>query len=150
MNLYQKGVSDAIGLREVAIGNHQQLFYPPDLKKGFGRHWLKRKLSTQNVADLLHVDRSTVHRWRAAGLLKGNKTGTRKGWRKIIFWRHSLHDVEACLMRVTPRQALNNPVSGKSWTPQEIELLKKGVLPEYRSRQAYRNKKHRLREKGEL
>jgi len=151
MNLYQKGVADALGLKNVAMGNHKQLFYSKDLMKGFEGHWLERKLSTQNVADLLNVDRSTVHRWRAKGLLNGKKTGTRKeGWRKIIFWRHSLQDVESCLQRLQPRQPLDNPVAGKHWTVQEWEMLQNGIRPEYRSHQACRNMKHRLRKEGKL
>jgi len=149
MNAYQKGVSHVVGI-EVSIGNHQQLFYPPDLKWGYGAVWFRRKLSTQDISELMQVDPTTVHYWRVKGWLEGNRTGTRKGWRKMTFWRHSLKDLEACCLKMQTRKQRGNPVEHKNWTPQEIELLQHGIQPEYRSRQACCNMRHRLRKKGEL
>jgi len=151
MNAYQQGVSHAIGMTEANVGTPNHLFYPPDLKNGYGSAWFRRKLSTRDVADLMHVDPTTVHSWRKKGWLEGNKTGTRvNGWRKIVFWRHSLKDVEACLLSMKTRKQRGNSVEHTTWTPQEIELLKHNEIPELRSRQACRNMKHRLRQKGEL
>jgi len=142
-------ISQVLGI-SANVGTPQQLFHPPDMKRGYGRYWFVRKLSTQDVAALMQVDPTTVHHWRQKGWLDGTKTGTRKGWRKLVFWRHSLHDVETCVLKMQTRKRKGNPVEHKTWTPHEIVLLKNGTRPEHRSRQACRNMKHRLRKKGIL
>lgn len=149
MTTYQLGVSHALGL-EANVGTPKMLFYPPDQKWGYGAEWFRRKLSTQDVAELMQVDPSTVHEWRKKGWLDGTKTGTRKGWRKIVFWRHSLKDLEQCCLKMLTRKQRGNQVEHKTWTPQEVEMLRHGIKPELRSRQACRNMKHRLRRKGLL
>jgi hypothetical protein len=143
MNNFEKGVAAALGI-PVNIGTPKSLFYPPDMKNGYGAEWFRRKLSTQDIAKLMHVDPSTVHEWRKRGWLEGNKTGTRKGWRKLVFWRHSLKDLEVCVLKMQRRPKYDPDIAYKWWTPQEIEILKRNEQPEGRSPQACRNKRHRL------
>jgi transposase-like protein len=127
------------------VGTPDHLFYPANFRQRLPRDYTRRKLSTQDIADLMHVDRSTVHVWRKKGWLKGRRGARRRGWQKWWYWRHSLKDLEDCLLVMQTRKHHGNPVEHTTWTPQERELVKNGIRPEGRSRLACRIKLCRLR-----
>jgi hypothetical protein len=130
------------------IGTIEQIFHPLDLRRGFGHEWFRRKLSSDDIASLMSVDRTTVSLWRKKGWLKGKCFVKKVGWRKVVYWRHSLGDLEACILKMSSRKQGRNPVEHKCWTPQELELCRQGICPEYRSRRAFYIMRSRQRKKG--
>lgn len=70
MNAFQQGVCFALGY-PVNVGTPDHLFHPSNFKERIPADYIRRKLSTQDVAMLMHVDPSTVHVWRQKGWLKG-------------------------------------------------------------------------------
>ena len=150
MNTYQFDDSAARRM-DLNVGTPDQLFYPANYKDRVDSDYIRRILSTQDIAVLMNVDPVTVHQWREKGWLKG-RHGAWTQWKnlKVYYWRHSLKDLEDCLLVMQTRKHSGNPVEHKNWTPQEIDLLQHGIRPEYRSPQACRNKKHRLRKEGNL
>lgn len=146
MNAYSQGVADALGV-PVAVGALKTLFHPSNYRHRVDSKYIQRRLSTWQVAELLMIDPSTVSRYRQLGWLTGKKSGHRRGWRKYTFWRYSLKDVEECLLVRHTRKHPDNPIEHTTWTPQEIELLQHGIVPEGRSSQACRNQRHRIKRK---
>jgi hypothetical protein len=147
MNSYQLGVNHALGI-DANIGTPNMLFHPANFKGRLPAEYLRRKLSTQDIVTLLHINPSTVHIWRQKGWLKGRRGAKRTGWRKFVYWRHSLKDLENCLMVMKTRKRRESAIEFTWWTPQEINILLQGEKPEGRSPLACRVMRCRLRKQG--
>lgn len=145
MNAYQQGVSAVLGI-PANVGTPDQLFFPSNFREREPAEYVRAVLTTQQIAELLHVDRSTVCVWRQKGWLKGRHGAKRQpNGLKFWYWRHSLKQVEDCLLVMQTRKRWNNPVEHTTWTPQEIETLLHGETPEGRSPIACRVKRCRVR-----
>lgn len=151
MTAYEQGISDVLGV-DIRVGTKDHLFYPSNYKQRLNNdQYIQRILSTSDIAELMHVDVTTVRQWRLKGWLKGRRGAWRKYSNcKIYFWRYSLKDLEDCIMVMQTRKQGNNPIEYKVWTPQEIKLAKYGICPEGRSRRAYYIKRTRLRKEGKI
>jgi len=142
VNAYEQGVSHAIGF-ECNIGTLDQLFFPANYKNRVDGEYIRRKLSSFNVAELLKVHPNTVNKWAREGKLPGKKSGKRQGWRKWQFWRFSLKDIEDFILNYSGKKDISNAVQYCPWTPQEEQLLKQGVFPEGRTPKACYNRRYR-------
>jgi hypothetical protein len=148
MNAYQKGVSHALGI-DVNVGTKNHLFYPSNYKQRVSSRYIQRVLSSEDIATLMHVDPVTVRQWRVKGWLKGRRGAWRKYSNlKVYFWRHSLKDLEDCLLVMKTRKQGGNPVEHKKWTLQEKTMVARGSFPEGRSRRACYIMRSRLRKEG--
>lgn len=145
MDPFQRGVSLVLGI-DANIGTLDQLFNPANFKDRVSSRYIQRVLSTQDVANLMHVDPVTVRQWRIKGWLKGRHGAWRKYSNlKVYYWRYSLKNMEDCILIMKSRKRGGNPVEHKKWTPQEVEMCQQGICPDGRSRRAYYIKRTRLR-----
>ena len=135
---YQDGLSFPHTTRHLWRNTYKHQ-YPDD--------YVRYKLSIQQAAELVHVHPDTVRSWIRAGRLNSRLFRGKDGNLIRKYRRISLKDLANCIEQ---NDVSYHEIENTTWTPQEIVDLKHGIRPEYRSRQACRNMKHRLRRKGEL
>lgn len=128
----------------VTIINAKELF--SRLENQMPYEYCAYRLTTKHVAKLLRVSEWTVLQLVKRGKLKSKKEVEYFGNLRTIRRKYSLRHI-ADYLESTKRMRYNG-VENKTWTQQEVALLKKGYIPEGRSRQGCIHKKIRLKKEG--
>jgi len=149
MNAYEQGIADAMASSISNVATSRDLFWSRHWRETYPKDFLKRKLGTRNIAELMNVDIKTVYVWVQKGWLAGRKISYRKGNLKFKAWRFSLYDLDRAILRIETRKQGRNSVEHKAWTEFEKKQAASGICPEGRTHRAFLTMRCRLKKKGE-